>query len=142
MAYNITYKKSVGKDISNLGKAEARRILDKIEKDLAARAKAYLPIYRVLIDKAPSDYQRVYIAVEALKSVGTREDIRRLYKYIDHEKAWMRHDVLEGIGRILGIEVKRPLIPSYEMPLPADVKPWEEKTRSIIEQTLIKERPL
>ena len=41
MAYNITYKKSVAKDIGNLGKAEARRILDKLEKDLAARANQY-----------------------------------------------------------------------------------------------------
>ena len=38
MAYNITYKKSVGKDIGNLGKAEARRILNTIEKDFAVRA--------------------------------------------------------------------------------------------------------
>ena len=41
MAYSITYKKSVGKDLANLDKHEARRILDKIEKDLSVRADSY-----------------------------------------------------------------------------------------------------
>lgn len=41
MAFEITYKQSVGKDIASLGKAEARRILDKIEKALPARADSY-----------------------------------------------------------------------------------------------------
>ena len=41
MAFDIAYKKSVQKDLANLGKAEARRILDKIEKELALRADAY-----------------------------------------------------------------------------------------------------
>lgn len=110
-----------------------------MEKDLTDRAVAYLPIYRVLIDKSPSNYQHIYVAIEALKNVGTREDIRRLYKYVDHSKAWIRHDVLEGLGRILGMKMKRPWITSYEMPLPPDVEPWEEKTRSIIERILVDE---
>ena len=38
MAFEIAYKKSVEKDLVNLGKAEARRVLRKIEKDLATRA--------------------------------------------------------------------------------------------------------
>jgi len=41
LAFDIAYKKSVGKDIAGLGKAEARRILDKIEKELPARADSY-----------------------------------------------------------------------------------------------------
>ena len=41
MTYSITYKKSVGKDLASLGKSEARRILDKIEKDLKVRADSY-----------------------------------------------------------------------------------------------------
>ncbi|MEI6971384.1 MAG: type II toxin-antitoxin system RelE/ParE family toxin [bacterium] len=41
MAFDIAYKKSVQKDLANLGKAEARRVLDKIERDLAIRADAY-----------------------------------------------------------------------------------------------------
>lgn len=41
MAFDIIYKKSVGKDLAGLGKAEARRILDKIEKELPSRADSY-----------------------------------------------------------------------------------------------------
>lgn len=38
MAYNIVYKERVRKDLVRLDKTEARRILDKIEKDLPSRA--------------------------------------------------------------------------------------------------------
>ena len=41
MAFEIAYKKSVEKDVAKLGKVEAKRILDKIEKDLSARADGY-----------------------------------------------------------------------------------------------------
>lgn len=34
MAYNITYKKSVAKDLKRIGKRNATRILDKIDEDL------------------------------------------------------------------------------------------------------------
>ena len=41
MAFNIQYKKSIARDLSSLDKKEARRILDKIEKDLSERAESY-----------------------------------------------------------------------------------------------------
>ena len=41
MAFDIAYKKSVAKDLAGLGKAEARRILDRIEKDLPTRAHTF-----------------------------------------------------------------------------------------------------
>lgn len=41
MAFDIAYKKSVGRDLAGLSKAEARRILDKIEKELPVRADSY-----------------------------------------------------------------------------------------------------
>jgi addiction module RelE/StbE family toxin len=41
LAFKITYKKSVGRDLAKLGAAEARRALGKIEKDLTARADQY-----------------------------------------------------------------------------------------------------
>ncbi|MCC7519365.1 MAG: type II toxin-antitoxin system RelE/ParE family toxin [Verrucomicrobiae bacterium] len=41
MAFEIVYKKSVEKDLAKLGKTEARRVLDKIDKDLATRPDAY-----------------------------------------------------------------------------------------------------
>ena len=41
MAYNIVYKKSVERDLSKIGKADARRILSRVEKDLAEKADSY-----------------------------------------------------------------------------------------------------
>jgi mRNA interferase RelE/StbE len=41
LAFDITYKKSVGKDLAGLGKAEARRILDKVEQELPERADSH-----------------------------------------------------------------------------------------------------
>ena len=34
MAYSVQYKKSVGKDLRNLDKAEVKRIIDRLEKEL------------------------------------------------------------------------------------------------------------
>jgi addiction module RelE/StbE family toxin len=41
LAYNIIYKKSVQRDLKKLSKAEAGRILDQIEEELAKKADAY-----------------------------------------------------------------------------------------------------
>jgi len=41
LAFNIKYKKSISRDLSRLDKKEARRILDKIEKDLSEHAESY-----------------------------------------------------------------------------------------------------
>ena len=38
MAYNIVYKSSVKRDLKRLSKAEARQVLDRIEKNLKIRA--------------------------------------------------------------------------------------------------------
>ncbi len=40
MAYNVVYKKSVSRDLNRFPKAEARRILDKIEKELPKKPKS------------------------------------------------------------------------------------------------------
>lgn len=40
MAYKVVYKKSVFRDLKKLPKAEARRILDKIEKELVKKPKS------------------------------------------------------------------------------------------------------
>ena len=41
MAYNIIYKKSVQRDLNKLSKAQADRLLDQIEGELATNAAAY-----------------------------------------------------------------------------------------------------
>lgn len=40
MAYNVVYKKSVGRDLNRFSKAEARRVLAKIEKELPKKPKS------------------------------------------------------------------------------------------------------
>ncbi|MHC4989248.1 MAG: hypothetical protein ACYTFX_12270 [Planctomycetota bacterium] len=111
------------------------------DKNMTERAIAYLPIYRTIIDNAPQDYQRIHISIKALKTIGGREDILRLYKYLDHEKAWMRHNVLEGLGRILGMDIKRPRITSYLMPesRAPHIQEWEKQTRAAIRKALMEE---
>ena len=41
MVYNITYKKSVHRDLKKLSKQEAGRILNQIEEELSRKADAY-----------------------------------------------------------------------------------------------------
>lgn len=41
MAYNIVFKKSVARDLKKLSKVEARRVLDRVERDLSKNAEAY-----------------------------------------------------------------------------------------------------
>lgn len=41
MAYNIVYKRSVQRDLKKLSKAEASRVLDKVEEDLSKNPEAY-----------------------------------------------------------------------------------------------------
>jgi addiction module RelE/StbE family toxin len=41
LAYNIVYKKSVSRDLSKLGKEEARKILRRLGRDLGDNADSY-----------------------------------------------------------------------------------------------------
>jgi mRNA interferase RelE/StbE len=83
LAYNVVYKKSVSRDLAKLSKAEAGRILRRLEKDLAKKAKSYpvrkgkfagLRKYRV------GDYRVVYAIIgrDALVlRIGHRRDVYR-----------------------------------------------------------------
>ncbi|MBW8014559.1 MAG: hypothetical protein FVQ82_00070 [Planctomycetes bacterium] len=114
------------------------------ENNMKARAIAYLPIYRILIDDAARGNKNIYIGIDALKSIGTREDIHRLYKHLNHEKASLRHDVIEGIGRILGMNIKRPHIQSYLMPesRAGHIQKWEKEMQAIIKKAIEEEPQL
>lgn len=41
MGYNNTYKKSIKRDLSRIDKAQAKRILNKLEKELSEKADSY-----------------------------------------------------------------------------------------------------
>jgi len=81
LAYNITYKKSVEKDLSRLGRSEARRILNKIEKELSARADNYPLLkgeFAGLRKLRVGDYRVIFAILEQevlILRVGHRRDI-------------------------------------------------------------------
>ena len=107
-----------------------------MEEPLTSRARAYLPVYRILVDCAPPGYGRLPVGIEGLRNVGTVDDLPRLARFLDHETIWVRHDVFEGLGRILGFPCKRPMIISYMLPLPPEVGIWERDTRAALERML------
>ena len=81
MVYNIVYKKSVQRDLKKLSKAETRRILDQIEKELSEKADTYpvlkgqfagLRKYRV------GDYRVIYAILGEdvlILRIGHRRDV-------------------------------------------------------------------
>ncbi|MBM4142327.1 MAG: type II toxin-antitoxin system RelE/ParE family toxin [Lentisphaerae bacterium] len=81
MAFEIAYKRSVGKDLAGIGKAEARRILDKIEKELPARAESYPALkgqFSGLRKLRVGDYRVVFAIIGAqvlVLRIGHRREI-------------------------------------------------------------------
>jgi mRNA interferase RelE/StbE len=83
LAYNIVYKKSVYRDIKNLSKIEAKRILDLIEKELIKKPEsnpvlkgqfAGLRKYRI------GDYRVIYVLLGLdilILRIGNRKDVYR-----------------------------------------------------------------
>jgi mRNA interferase RelE/StbE len=83
LAYSIVYKNSVSRDLAKLDKAEARRILARIEKDLTHKADSYpvlkgkwagLRKYRV------GDYRVIFAILEGkvlVLRIGHRRDVYR-----------------------------------------------------------------
>ena len=81
MAYRIVYKKSVHRDLKKLAKVEAKRVLDRLEKDLSDRPEAFpllkgpfagLRKYRV------GDYRVIYVLLEedvVVLRIGHRREI-------------------------------------------------------------------
>jgi addiction module toxin, RelE/StbE family len=81
LAFNITYKKSVIRDISRLDKKEARRIINKIEKDLSERAESYPVLkgeFAGLRKMRIGDYRVIFTIMDAnviILRIGHRKEI-------------------------------------------------------------------
>lgn len=83
MAYNVSYKSSVQRDLKKLGKAEARRILDRLEHDLASNPSQYpalkgefagLRKYRI------GSYRVIFVILDQdvlVLRIGHRKDVYR-----------------------------------------------------------------
>jgi mRNA interferase RelE/StbE len=83
LAFEITYKKSVSKDLASLGKAEARRILDKIDKDLVTSADSYPVLkgqFAGLRKLRVGDYRVIYAILGAQVLVLRIGHRREMYK--------------------------------------------------------------
>ena len=84
MASKVLYKASVTGDLRRLDKPVARRILEKIERDLAAHPEAGLPLggdFRGLFRYRIGDYRVIYSKVPEgllILRVGHRKDIYRV----------------------------------------------------------------
>ncbi|MEI8372500.1 MAG: type II toxin-antitoxin system RelE/ParE family toxin [Planctomycetota bacterium] len=81
MAYRISYKKSVHKDLASLSKAEARRVLDKIEKELTTLPECCLPLkgqFAGLRKLRVGDYRVIFVVQEEevlVLRIGHRREI-------------------------------------------------------------------
>jgi len=81
LASNIKYKKSIERDLSRLDKKEARRILNKIEKDLSERAESYPVLkgeFAGLRKMRVGDYRVVFTIIDneiLILRIGYRREI-------------------------------------------------------------------
>jgi mRNA interferase RelE/StbE len=83
LAYNVIYKRSIKRDLKRMGQADARRVLDRIEKDLSRKPDANpllkgefagLRKYRV------GDCRVVYAVLDKdvlILRIGHRKDVYR-----------------------------------------------------------------
>ena len=81
MAYNVVYKRSVSRDLANLDKDEARRILNQLEKDLSEKADSY-PIlkgkFAGLRKYRTGDYRVIYAILQnevLVLRIGHRREV-------------------------------------------------------------------
>ncbi len=81
MAYKVNYKKSVLKDLKKLGKAEASRLMDKIEKDLLKRPDANPVLkgqFAGLRKYRFGNYRIIYVLIGEeviILRIGNRKDV-------------------------------------------------------------------
>jgi mRNA interferase RelE/StbE len=81
LAFSIKYKKSIERDLGRLDKKEARRILDKIEKDLSERAVSYPVLkgeFAGLRKMRVGDYRVIFTIVDndiLILRIGHRREI-------------------------------------------------------------------
>lgn len=81
MAFKIKYKQSIERDLGRLDKKEARRILDKIEKDLSERAESYPVLkgeFAGLRKMRVGDYRVIFTVVDEdilILRIGHRREI-------------------------------------------------------------------
>lgn len=83
MDYRVDYKKSVAKDLKRIGKANAKRIMDKIDKDLVHDADRFPALsgpfagmrkYRV------GDYRVIFVIIDDCVLILRIQDRKDVYR--------------------------------------------------------------
>ena len=67
MDYSIDYKNSVGKDLKRIGKAKAKRILDRIDKELASNPERFPALngpFSGMRKFRVGDYRVIFVIIE------------------------------------------------------------------------------
>ncbi len=83
MAFDITYKKSVQRDLKKLSKADAKKLLNKLEKDLTKNADAYPPLkgeFAGLRKFRVGDYRVIFALIDnnvLILRIQHRKDVYR-----------------------------------------------------------------
>ena len=83
MDYSIDYKKSVGKDLKRIGKANAKRIMDKIDKDLVRdpdRFPALSGSFAGMRKYRVGDYRVIFVIIDdgvLILRIQDRKDVYR-----------------------------------------------------------------
>ncbi len=81
MTFNAVYKKSVHRDLKKLSKAEARRVIEQLEKNLSKKAETYPALKRQfagLRKYRVGDYRVIYAIIEKdvlVLRIGHKRDI-------------------------------------------------------------------
>ena len=68
MVFNITYKKSVHRDLKKISKPEAQKVVNQIEKELSKKADRYPVLkgeFAGLRKYRAGDYRVVYVIIES-----------------------------------------------------------------------------
>ena len=83
MGYNITYKKSVTKDLKRISKAQAKRILNKIEADLTENPERFPALsgpFAGMRKFRVGDYRVIFVVIDQdvlILRIQDRKDVYR-----------------------------------------------------------------
>ncbi len=83
MEYRIDYKKSVGKDLKRIGKTNAKRIMDKIDKDLVHdpdRCPALSGLFAGMRKYRVGDYRVIFVIIDDCVLVLSIQDRKDVYR--------------------------------------------------------------
>ncbi len=83
MAYRITYKKSVAKDLKRIGKVKAKRVLDRVDTELAQHPERFPALsgpFAGMRKFRVGDYRVVFVVIDdevLVLRVQNRKDVYR-----------------------------------------------------------------